>query len=165
MTDRLLAENQFNTLLQTNPSANIYLVVKLFTNIIFEAAENKIGKCQLTYVRKNVLWWNDECKTAIQNYKKVLNTFRKTRFHSDHIELKRLRAISRLTISCSKKNSWNKFTSSINHKTLSNIMGSKIMSINGISRTQPKTLYYQNNKLTDKKEITDLFRSFFSIEQ
>jgi hypothetical protein len=37
MTEKLLVKNQFNTLLQTNPSANIDSIVKSFTNTIIEA--------------------------------------------------------------------------------------------------------------------------------
>ncbi|VVC38786.1 Endonuclease/exonuclease/phosphatase [Cinara cedri] len=85
MADKLLAENHFNTLLQTNPSANIDSIVKAFTNALIEAAE--IGKSQRTFARKKVPWWNNECKTTIQNYKKALNKFRKTRLQSDHIIL------------------------------------------------------------------------------
>lgn len=162
-TDKLLIKNQFNTLLQTTPPANIDSIVKTFTNTIIEAAESTIGKSQHTFVRKKVPWWNNECKIVIQNYKKALNKFRKTRFQSDHITLKKFRAISRLTINNSKKNSWKKFTSSINHKTPSILMWSKIMSIKGVNRSQPKTISYLNNKIFDKKEIADTFGYFFQL--
>ncbi|VVC38849.1 Hypothetical protein CINCED_3A023804 [Cinara cedri] len=105
MADKLLAENHFNTHFQTNPSANIDSIVKAFTNTIIEAAEITIGKSQCTFARKKVPWWNNECKTAIQNYKKAPNKFRKTRLQSDHIILEKFRALLRLTINSSKTNS------------------------------------------------------------
>jgi hypothetical protein len=54
MTDKLLAENQFNTLLQTNPSGNINSIVKSFTNTIIETAEITIEKSKHPSAKKKV---------------------------------------------------------------------------------------------------------------
>jgi hypothetical protein len=159
--DSLLTTKQFETLLQPNPSLDINNIVESFSNIINEAAELTIGKSKPHFQKKKVPRWNENCETAIKNYKKALNRFKKTKLQSDHIELKKRRAISRQTININKTESWKSFTASINYKTSSSLMWSKINSMKGNNRTQTKTINFNNKTITNKKEISDAFGTFF----
>ena len=159
--DNLLSSKEFETLLQPNHSTDIDNIIETFSSIITEAAETTIGKSQPSFQKKKVPWWNENCESSIKNYKKALNRYRKTKLQSDHIELKKCRAISRQIINISKTTSWKNFTSSINHKTTSSLMWSKINSIKGNNRIQTKTINSNDKTITDKKEIADAFGYFF----
>jgi hypothetical protein len=67
--DNLLATKQFETLLQPIPSFYIDNIVETFSSIITVTATCTIGRSQPFYKIK-VPWWNENCESAIKNYKK-----------------------------------------------------------------------------------------------
>jgi len=69
-------------------------IVRKFTDIIIEAANLSIGLKTYKNIKKSVSWWNKECQDAIKNYKKSLNRYKKTKSITDHIQLKKNKAIA-----------------------------------------------------------------------
>jgi len=138
-------------------------IVKLFTDIIIEAANKSIGlKTNLSSRKKNVPWWNKDCHEAILNFKKKLNRYKKTKSCQDHILLKNARARSRFITKNSKTLSWQEFTSSINQKTSPKIIWNKINSLKGNKfKTIPDILYYNQDKIVSTPNASESFAHFF----
>ncbi|KAL5244291.1 hypothetical protein ACI65C_011701 [Semiaphis heraclei] len=138
-------------------------IVKLFTDIIIEAAKKSIGlKTNLSSRKTNVPWWNKDCHEAILNYKKKLNRYKKTKSCQDHILLKNARARSRFITKNSKTLSWQEFTSSINQKTSPKIIWNKINSLKGNKfKTIPDILYYNQDKIVSTPNASESFAHFF----
>lgn len=137
-------------------------IVRKFTDIIIEAANLSIGLKTYKDTKKSVPWWNKECQDAIKNYKKNLNRYKKTKSITDHIQLKKTRAIARFITKKSKTSSWQTFTSSIKHKIPSNIIWNKINSIRGnIFNTIPDILLYNQKRITSTQNASEAFANYF----
>lgn len=76
----------------TSNQTEINSVIDNLSNIILNAANLTIGKINIKKQKKTVPWWNKECSSAIRDYKKSLNKFKRTKSIDDHITLKKLRA-------------------------------------------------------------------------
>jgi len=77
-------------------------IVSSFTEIIINAAYISIKKFSRSKATRTAPWWNPACKKAINNYKKKLNRFKKTKSLSDHIAFKKARVESRFITKNSK---------------------------------------------------------------
>ena len=88
-----------------------------FTNHILLAAENSIPKSSGLVRNKPVPWWNEACREANAARRSALRRYNRTKSLFDKVELKRATAFARFVKRRARKNSWNKFVSSINKDT------------------------------------------------
>lgn len=76
--------------------------------------EKKIGEIK----KKNpVSWWDEECRTMVEERVKKLKNYQKSLSLQDFIEYKRARAIARKTIKNKKKEDFKIFAISLNKNT------------------------------------------------
>ncbi|KAL4113976.1 hypothetical protein QTP88_017519 [Uroleucon formosanum] len=133
-----------------------------FSNTIIRAANIAIGQKQFNNKNKAAPWWNEECRNAINKYKKALNRFKKTKNPNDHILLKKARAESRYITKRNKTLSWKDFTSSINHDIDPSTLWKKIRSLKGYkSHLCPDRLSDNNTFYDSPVNIAEAFAQSF----
>ncbi|XP_044582995.1 uncharacterized protein LOC123264014 [Cotesia glomerata] len=141
-----------------------------FSSIILEAAKLAIPKTNNTGKKKQVYWWNDECKKAILDQKKAFRLYKKYAYtdQSDElkIEFKKKRAIVRRTLKNSRRNSWREFVSSINNQTPATEVWNKIHCLNTGKKKAFSTIVLEkdNGKFTaHPKETANMLADSFAL--
>ena len=143
---------------------NISTILENFQNLILEAASKSIPTTKNKIANKNLCWWNDECENAVKDAKRAYNNYKRKNTYENQINFKMKRAIARKTIKTNKRNSWIEFISSMKYNTPSDVIWSKIKSINKTKKqlkihSMQKT---ENEYTTDPLEIANLLGKNFS---
>lgn len=68
-------------------------------------------------VKKNGLFWNEECEIAVKNRERCRNKVRRTRDPKDWIEYKKYRAIAVKVIKSTKRRKWRDYCSTLNRNS------------------------------------------------
>lgn len=141
---------------EDNHPNSIEEMIRYFKGIILNSAENHIPKVSQTNRHTQVPWWNKNCQHAIQQSKKALYRLKKHNNIENLIEFKRLRARARYLIKQSKKDSWQKYTSTISASTSPSEVWNKIKRIKGINTNFRITSLMHNSKtVTSDNEIVE----------
>ena len=155
-----MVDDEVSKLPNSNQS-NINEMVNTFTTILTQTAEKTIGSHTNHISKPKVPWWNDTIKEAIKNKKEALNRFKKNKTQEHFIILKKLRAKSKFLIKNSKKESWKKFTSTINNNTHLSLIWNKIRSLKGLNRDQEIHITDESGTTSDPEEVAQKIGSYF----
>ncbi len=146
-----------------NQNSSLQDNINLLTKSIIEAANKSIPKTPGITFSNAVPWWNEEIKTAIENWKKALRKYKKTRSLEDLINFKKLKANTRQIIKNSKEKSWQKFLQSLQQDMPISTFWKCVSSLKGKnSRQSIKGLVQDNKFFTDLHEITNIIGSYFA---
>ena len=123
-----IIQNKFNSAPVQLSSLSRY---KFLESSIIEAANVSIPQTKLSTKSSPKCWWNLECQEIIQQRKKAHKKYKLNPILNNFIELKRLQAKAKYIIKTAKRESWNKFCSSINPNTSPKDIWNKIKRISG----------------------------------
>lgn len=99
---------------------------------IMKAAEISIPQTKLYLGKKPPMcWWNRDCDEIIKNRKQAHYNYKNNPNLANYIELKRLQAKAKHIVKSAKRNSWEKFCSTINPKTSNKDIWRKVKKITG----------------------------------
>lgn len=123
-------------------------------NEILNSANSCIPQSSGKIPPLTVPWWNKDCKIVIENKKKSFKLFKNNPTIENWIAYKKNKAISKRTIKKEKKNSWERFTGSINHKTPIGIVWERVKKIQGSMEEKQNIKCMQINQqvVTNKKK-------------
>lgn len=165
LVDQYITENQLDLPNEHTPTINqIYIdeLINKLSTLIIKAANIAIGKSNRPLNKRTVPWWNEDCRTAIINYKKALNRFKKTKLQTDHILLKKFKAESRYITKKSKIECWQKYTSTINIRTHPSAVWNKIRALKGCKhQLLPNHMHHNHTELNSAPEIAQAFAESF----
>lgn len=133
------------------------------TEQIISAAKSSIPRTSSRLKRIGVPWWSIEIRDAIKDRKNALALFNHQPITSNLVRFKQLKAKARQLIRKAKRESWQKFTSTINCQTSPREVWNSVRRISG--RTVPsniKSLKSNNRLLITKSEIATELGTFFS---
>lgn len=115
--------------------------------------------------RKNVPWWNDECKLAVQGRKNALNNLKRSICAENLSKYRTAEQEAKITILNAKKKNWEEFCVNCSIKdNNSKIFWDKIHRINGIPIC-PIPLLKQNDKIakTDSEKAQFLIKHYVQV--
>ncbi len=100
---------------------NIIEIIEILENKvrqgIITAALESVPKSQGKIKRKEVPWWNDECKKEVRNHHKAFKVMKRTHNFMHMIQYKYAQPIVRKTIRQAKRMYWRNYCSSIGNTT------------------------------------------------
>ena len=133
--------------------------VQHLTSIISEAAARSIPMTKGGLHKKCVPWWNPEVARAWKRKKLQLRNYQRSRLICDKIEFMKARAELRNLIRSSRKESWEKYTQSINSHTPINKVWKRIHKINGKYTQHPTPILYDTNNslIADPTAVGEIF--------
>ena len=138
-------------------------MVEHFNNILLHAANLSIPVTKGTPRKVRTPWWNDLCEIAKRRRRRAFNRYRRTKAEADKITLSRETAKARNTYFLSRKESWEKFVSSINVNTPMSKVWSRIRKMTGNYNSHPPpTLRVGGTTHTDPQEVSELFATHYS---
>ncbi|KAG5883337.1 hypothetical protein JTB14_033781 [Gonioctena quinquepunctata] len=145
-----------------NYSNDVDEAVEQLTNFMISAANNYIGKYSVNPTKRTVHWWNDSCNIEVKVCKKALNKYRRTRYDSDLINLKKMRAKSKRVLKQSKRESRNKFTSTITFDTSPSQIWTKISRMKGRNTSfRISGLTHEGKVITNDRKIANVLAQHF----
>ena len=107
-------------------------------------------------------WWNTDCALAIKEKKKKLRTLNKKLTPENLLAFQRASAKCRWIIKNAKKNSWNKFVSTINRFTPVKTIWNKIRKIDNKTYNPSKIILKKDNQfIIDPQDITTVLGEHF----
>lgn len=143
--------------------SNITLSVDEFTNLLTNAAHSSIPRTSGIIRPRQVPWWSQEIKSAIQDRKLALHAYERSRSQAAFIEYKKTRAKVRVLVRSSKKRSWISFISSINQAVPNSTMWSNIKRLTGNKSPKYLSQILINNQLiTDPLSMSESFASHYA---
>ncbi|GBO35392.1 hypothetical protein AVEN_76435-1, partial [Araneus ventricosus] len=113
-------------------SNNIDEAIKTVTDQIISAADVAIPKSSSHPRKFRKPWWNDACREAYQNQRRLWGIFRRYPTLENHIAFKKARATARRIRCRSQRESWMTYISSITSATSSAQLWQKVKAANGI---------------------------------
>ena len=136
---------------------------KLFTSLLYSAAEKSIPRTSTNPKHPNKPWFNDDCKKAIQERKSVLRQFNLRPNQENLLKFKIARAKARRTIKQSKRASWRQYVSRLNSRSSVKKTWDMIRKINGKnSSLNVGHLNVGNDVVTSKTDIADALADIFA---
>lgn len=157
-------QNEVFTHFTSNPPSN----TNDFINCLFEIAKHHIPRTSGSPGRKSVPWWNPDVRSAIKLRRKKLRALQRMakgdrKDSVTHSEFKAARNAARATISQAKKESWDKFVSSISPENTSKELWDKVHRLNGSKSRQPIKLRINNQITDDPSLISEHLADHFSL--
>jgi ribonuclease HI len=133
-----------------------------FTTLLIDIATDTIPKTRYSK-RITKPWFNDACKLAIKQRKKMLRHLKGQPSEHNLQAFRRQRAKTRQTIRTNKRESWQAYVSKLNVQTPSKKVWDMVRKISGKSTGSVIKHLSQNNVLiTDVKEITNTLADSFA---
>ncbi|XP_044596671.1 uncharacterized protein LOC123273332 [Cotesia glomerata] len=168
-------QSKVDELLQKLPEINLRGEIPVdeitaeFSSLILEAANLSIPKTNGKRKKKQVYWWNEDCKKAVLEQKKAFRMYKKNA-HSDQsaqlrIEFMKKRAIARRTLKESRRSSWREFVSSINNQTPVTEVWNKIHCLNTNKKKALSTIVLEKedgNHTANPIETADMLAASFA---
>lgn len=138
-------------------------IIKKFTQIIINAAEESIDKTKPTSTRTPAPWWNSSCAKAIKESKTAFYRYKKHPTLDNLIAFKRLRAKARRTVKERKKASWKEYVQSINRNTSPSEIWNKIRQFKKTpTSSRINVIKYNDNNVTTSENISEALANTFS---
>jgi ribonuclease HI/endonuclease/exonuclease/phosphatase family metal-dependent hydrolase len=132
------------------------------SKIIIEAATLNIKKSSSRIGKKCVPWWTPEIGKLIKDRRRAERRHRRQPTQENLIAYKRCRAKARYVMKRARILSWQKYVSSINEKTSSQEMWSKIRKVSGKAKRQQITsLKTAVGNITNKTDIAEELAAHF----
>ena len=121
----------------TNADLDLAKIVKT----IIDVAKDYVPQSNpITNTKYSVMWWNDDCKVALDNSKKQFRKL-KGNYNSENMrECNRLEELASLEILEAKRNSWQKYLGKVTNYTTFTEVWNVIRSLSG-KKTSPKKYY------------------------
>lgn len=137
--------------------------VNEFTHIILEAADNSIPRTRGSTNKRQVPWWDAECRKALQASKQAFNKYKRHATYDNIIEYKKCRSHARRTFKYKKQLSWKNYVSSMNGSTSISEAWKKINKIRGTTyRATISSVVSENQIVTDSKSIAETLARCFA---
>ncbi|XP_042875057.1 uncharacterized protein LOC122255192 [Penaeus japonicus] len=112
--------------------------------------ENRIDK-------PNKPWWNNKCKEIIKKRNKAYNKWKKKPNKENQIEYKTLLAKAKQIIDKEKKESWEKFCTSLSFTTPPKTIWNFIKKMNGKTSKMDYPIIINNQPISDQLKKTEIF--------
>ena len=109
---------------------------ELFTSLVYSAAEKSIPRTLTSPRHPSKPWFNDDCKKAIEERKRILRNFNLRPIQENLTKFKIARAKARRTIKQSKRTSWRQYVSRLNSRSSVKKTWEMIRKINGKTSCQ-----------------------------
>lgn len=155
--------NEINSLEESSDISATEKIQKL-TDLILQTANETIPKTSGKPIRKQLPWWNEECKRAHKLYRHAFSKYKRHPSTENHIEYKRTRAKARRIYKESKRQSWIDFISSINSASNPTDNWKKIKAINGCHKPFIKPMFMLHNRriTSSNEEIANILALTFA---
>lgn len=136
--------------------------VKVFTDIILQAANASIPTTSTKPRRIPVPWWNDACHEALKKRRRALKIFSQYSTQTNLESFRRLRAKAKYVIKQAKKASWKQYISSITYLTPASQVWEKVRRISGKRSSYVISGIESNNSiLTSFPDIANAFGTHY----
>ena len=136
--------------------------VESFNTLLHSAALLSILRTTGSTRISPVPWWSREWENAIKAKKAALRGYQHTRSMVDKIEHKRARAYARRIQRTSRKESWQKYISSINTNTIRSKIWKRIQKVKGkYSGTGPSRISYMGRDIMAPQEVATLLAEHY----
>lgn len=124
---------------------------------ILNSANSFVPKSSGKIPPLSVPWWNKDCQTVIKNKNKSFLKYKQIPTVENWIAYKKNKALARRTIKKEKKESWIRFTNSINYKTPVKIVWERVKKIKGCWEEKQNIKYIETNQqiITDKQQMAE----------
>ena len=144
---------------------NIDTMTKDITNRILEAAKSSMTISKGFKGKRKLPYWNNDIKNKIIERKKAIREFKRTLDSDTKDKISRLSTEIHDLLEKSKRQSWNQFTSSINHKATSKEVFDKVRTLNGKSKcTVIKSLIDENGQqIHDQALISNVLKNSLEV--
>ena len=136
---------------------------ELFTSLVYSAAEKSIPRTSASPRHPIKPWFNEDCKKAIAERKRVLRNFNLRPTQENLTKFKIARAKARRTIKHSKRRSWRQFVSRLNSRSSVKKTWDMICKINGKNSYQNIShLNTDDGVLSSKTDIANTLAETFA---
>ena len=136
---------------------------KLFTSLLYSAAEKSIPRTSTNPKHPNKPWFNDDCKKVIAERESVLRQFNLRPTQENLSKFKIARAKARQTIKQSKRASWRQYVSRLNSRSSVKKTWDMIRKISGKnSSLNVGHLNVGDDVVTSKPDIADALADTFA---
>lgn len=158
----------FYTLTETNINidevGNVDEAVSAVKEVICGAANASIPKKSTNFKKPPVPWWNDKVAEARNHRRRAERTLRRRFSIENKIAYNRARAKSRYIMNKSKKETWQKYISSINQHTSLHNIWKKVQKIAGkfSPHSSPVLKDVDGEMITNKLEVANILASNFT---
>lgn len=161
---------KFKNISMSGDFENIENQNKYIVDTLIGQAKKCIPRTSGIYKRPPVPWWTNEIHEMIQKRKTLRKNLKTSYTVQKHIEYKKVNAKVRWLIKQSKKTTWENYIKTINPKTQSKVVWSKIKKIKGCPTLSPiNYLIHNNEELSNTDEVAeclaDHFQEFSSNSQ
>ena len=134
-----------------------------FSTILYEIADKTIPKTSTKTKKKTKPWFNDDCKTSIQNRRQALRQLNTRPMHLNLENFRVFRAKARHTIRDSKRKSWKQYVSKLNSRTSIKKVWDMVRKIQGKGKSASVNHLKKNyTHVTSKKYIAYTLADKFS---
>ena len=139
----------------------------IFNTTVQSAADVSIPVSSENVYRKHVPWWTTECTRVNLERKQALRRYQRTGLVCDKISLNRATAIAKRTKNVAKRDSWQRYVSSLNSKTPMTKIWERIRKINGkYNSHHPPVLTDGGVTVGNPRQTTEILARYFeSVSQ
>ena len=152
-------ETEITTDIFENESYPISIFTAKINEIANKCIPSSSGKCK----KRKRPWFNQECKDAINSRKKSLSNFQKQPTQDNLIHFKHFKAKARRTIRTCKKQSWQKYVSTLNNQTPMTKVWEMVKKISGkCTKNSLSMLKKDQTTISNTEDIANCFAHSFS---
>lgn len=162
----LFSDNASNGLLGVSPHADdIEEINSTITRILYEAAEDTIGKSNGVREKKMVPWWTKDCKDTIKARNKAFRKLKKNHCFDNLISYKKAAALVKRTVREAKRRYWREFCSTIGAETQVSDVWGMIRKMGGVRRdfSLPVLKDETGEAVSNKEKAEMLARAFVKV--
>ena len=146
---------------------SVQSAIDYFNKFLLDASKSSIPKPPHTGGKPKIPWWNNDCQDALAAKKKAFRRFKRSRLQIDWMAYKKLRAKAKKTLRAARKESWQRYVSSINSKTPISVVWKRIKKMkNKYSSPRLPILKINGNLISDpfqtSEELAKSFAKFSS---
>ncbi|GBN88931.1 RNA-directed DNA polymerase from mobile element jockey [Araneus ventricosus] len=144
-------------------NSSIDAAVKNVTEVLIAAADRSIPKNSNTFKKQRKVWWNADCREAHKKQRKAWALSRRNPTTVNLIRYKQTKANSRRIQRRSKRESWERYISSINSKISSKKLWERVKKTSGIFKSSNIRMLYNNGiPVTSLQDIANCIASELS---
>ncbi len=138
--------NEQDHISKSLPTENI---IDQFSSHLLKTAQSCTPSPKNSYHHKKLVWWTDECKTAIRERRKALKELKKCPSTTNLLTYRKLRAKAQWTLKHAKRKSWQTYVSTITNQTPIKEIWTKIRAIeNKTTNWSPTCLKIKDDYIT-----------------
>ncbi|GBM15893.1 RNA-directed DNA polymerase from mobile element jockey [Araneus ventricosus] len=142
---------------------SIDIAVRNITEVLISAADHSFPKISNTFKKQRKVWWNADCREAHKRQRKAWNIFCRNPTTVNLINYKQAKANSRRVQRRSKRESWERYISSINSTISSKKLWERVKKTSGIFKSSNIRILYNNGiPVTSLQDIANCIASELS---